>query len=150
MHQVLDIAENARIALYAMSTALQQSGDMLPTPIEFHLPPPPIMVSVLGGLLALLVLALGFPSSLTELVYWLLPQRVFWLVLYTLAGVHFVETVVMYLACQYVRWLKKEYVLSKSTQMRYTVSTLVFGLFAGIAFTRQVMKPPGYVKKKGE
>ncbi|KAJ2033243.1 hypothetical protein GGI03_000851 [Coemansia sp. RSA 2337] len=94
-----------------MSTVLQQSGDMLPTPIEFHLPPPPIMVSVLGGLLALLVLALGFPSGLVELIYWLLPQRVFQLVFYVLVGVHFVETVVMYLACQYVRRLKKEYVL---------------------------------------
>ncbi|KAJ2047977.1 hypothetical protein H4S04_004110, partial [Coemansia sp. S16] len=100
VYVVLDIAENARIALYAMSTALQQSGDMLPTPIEFHLPTQPIMVSVLGGLLALLVLALGYPSSLAELVYWLLPQRVFQLVLYTLAGVHFVETMVMYLACR--------------------------------------------------
>ncbi|KAJ1903016.1 hypothetical protein LPJ71_005337 [Coemansia sp. S17] len=129
MRQVLDVAENARIALYTMSTPLHQSGDMLPTPIEFHLPPPLIMVSVLGGLLALLGLALGYPSSLTELVYWLLPQRVFQLVLYVLAGVHFVETVVMYLACRYVRRLKKEYELSKSTQMQYTASTLVFGFF---------------------
>ncbi|KAJ2064420.1 hypothetical protein GGI03_002908 [Coemansia sp. RSA 2337] len=131
-----------------MSTALQQSGDMLPTPIKFHLQPPPIMVSELGGLLVLLVLAIGYHSSLTELVYWLLPQRVFQLVLYTLAGVHFVETVVIYLACRYVRRLKKEYELSTSTQMQYTVSTLVFGLFAGMAFTRQVIKLPGYVKKK--
>ncbi|KAJ2064087.1 hypothetical protein GGI17_001279 [Coemansia sp. S146] len=148
--QVLDIAENARIALSAMSTANQQSGDMLPTPIEFLLPPQPIMVSVLGGLTALLFLALGYPNSLAGLVYWLLPQRAFQLVFYVLVGVHFVEAVVMYLACRYVGRLKKEYELSTSTQIQYTLSTLVFGLFAGIMFTRQVMKPPGYIREKEE
>ncbi|KAJ2824102.1 hypothetical protein FBU31_004080, partial [Coemansia sp. 'formosensis'] len=85
MRQVLDKTENARIALKAMSTAIQQSGEMLPTPIEFLLPPQPIIVSVLGGLAMLLSLAFAQPSGLTGLVYWILPQWVFQLALYALA-----------------------------------------------------------------
>ncbi|KAJ2459751.1 hypothetical protein GGF42_001278 [Coemansia sp. RSA 2424] len=148
MRRVLDKAENARIALCAMSS--QQPGDMLPTSIEFVLPPQPVRVFVLGGLAALAALALA-PSGniLGMLVYWLLPQRVFQLALYTLAAVHFVEAVVMYLACCHVQRLTREYELSASIRMQYTLSTLMFGVFAGIMFLRQAVKPPRYhVKEK--
>ncbi|KAJ2030392.1 hypothetical protein IWW57_001208 [Coemansia sp. S610] len=150
MRRVLDKAETARIALSAMSIALQQSGDMLPTSIEFLLPPQPIMMSVLSGLAVLLFLASVQPIGLAGLVHWIVPQRVLQLLLYSLAALHAVEAVALFLVCCYVRRLPREYEMNWDAVMQYTMSTLVFGVFTGIVFMRQVMKPPEYVKKKVE
>ncbi|KAJ2738167.1 hypothetical protein GGI20_006313, partial [Coemansia sp. BCRC 34301] len=62
MCQILEKAENAHIALCAMAS--QQVGDILPTPIEFALPPPPIRMFVLGGLATLAILAFAQPDSI--------------------------------------------------------------------------------------
>ncbi|KAJ2026170.1 hypothetical protein GGI06_000282 [Coemansia sp. S85] len=107
-------------------------------------------MSVLSGLAVLLFLASVQPIGLAGLVHWIVPQRVFQLLLYSLAALHAVEAVALFLVCCYVRRLPREYEMNWDAVMQYTVSTLVFGVFTGIVFMRQVTKPPEYVKQKVE
>ncbi|KAJ2908382.1 hypothetical protein GGI21_002942 [Coemansia aciculifera] len=143
---IQDKAEDARMALVAMAS--QQPGDMQPTVIEFAVPSPTVQVLVLSGLAIHLILAFVQKDGvMSQLLSVLPPQRVLQLALYVVGGVHLVEAVIMFLACSQLQRLKREYELSDATRFMFTISTLVFGVFAGITLTRQAMKPPGHHAK---
>ncbi|KAJ1996792.1 hypothetical protein GGI04_005645, partial [Coemansia thaxteri] len=144
--QVEELAGNARIALAALELAKRRPEDMLPVPIVFALPPLPVSAAVVGGLAMLTCLAFfAQPDSvLAGLVFPTLPQYYFYVAFTILAALHSAEALVMFLACRFLQRLKNEYRLSDSTRLKYALSTLVFGVFAGVMLTRQALKDHGY------
>ncbi|KAI9506254.1 hypothetical protein BX070DRAFT_77925 [Coemansia spiralis] len=125
-----------------LSTRQQPQNDST-SAISFSLPPLPITISVLGGLAMLTFIAITqSDSSLLAMLFSALPQGFFCFLLKTLVSIHFVESIIMFLACSNLR-RRKLISLSTSTQAKYTASTLVFGAFSAVELFRQASKIQG-------
>ncbi|KAI8324296.1 hypothetical protein GQ54DRAFT_256761 [Martensiomyces pterosporus] len=144
MKGVMDMSSNARQALLAQREAQQAASSAPKEPIKFKLPPLPLIAATLGGFAVLAFLAFTSTDSLlARWVFWILPQTFYYVVLVSLAVIHCLEAVIMFLAC---RRYQRHYpgVLGSSTQLKYTVSTLVFGVFSAVQFTRQAFTHSDY------
>ncbi|KAJ2659625.1 hypothetical protein IW148_004154 [Coemansia sp. RSA 1199] len=116
----------------------RHDGTMSSGPIPFEFPSWIISAVILGGWAALAHFTITqSETAFTKCVFWLLPQGVFWFGLKALCAIHCIEAAVVYLACRHVR-RDKHAPLSWTTQMQYTASTLVFGIFAGTVLFRHL------------
>ncbi|KAJ2440691.1 hypothetical protein IWW46_003860 [Coemansia sp. RSA 2440] len=116
----------------------RRAGTMSSRPIPFEFPSWIISAVILGGWAALAYFAITqSETAFTKCVFWLLPQGVFWFGLKALCAIHGIEAAVVYLACRHVR-REKHALLSWTTQVQYSASTLVFGIFAGTVLFRHL------------
>ncbi|KAJ2226549.1 hypothetical protein IWW45_007412 [Coemansia sp. RSA 485] len=136
-----NVSRNARNGTAKRASRAALLSSSAPQEIKFTLPSLPIVIFTLGGSAMLTYLALAQSENcfLLQWVFWVVPQYIIRFAAKTLLVVHGFETLVMMLACRSVR-KRTGFVLDYSTMLLYAMSTLVFGVFAGLAFVRSISR----------